>query len=89
LNRIFLHLYLGSPAIARSSSATARSPISAAGTCIGSEKLVDVEFGPRLRVTPGVRADTQVAINGPVALRLDPGKLHLFEPASGWVIPCA
>jgi ABC-type sugar transport system ATPase subunit len=53
---------------------------------LGSEKLVDVEIGPKLRMTAEVRADAQVAIDHQVALQLDPARLHLFEPGSGRVI---
>ncbi len=53
---------------------------------LGSEKLVEVEVGPKLRMTAEVRADTQVAIDDPVALRLDSARLHLFEPGSGRAI---
>jgi ABC-type sugar transport system ATPase subunit len=50
---------------------------------LGSEKLVDVEIGPKQRIVAEVRADARVAINDPVALRFDPARVHLFEPVSG------
>jgi ABC-type sugar transport system ATPase subunit len=50
---------------------------------LGSEKLVDVEIGPKQRIVAEVRADVKVAINDEVALRLDPARVHLFDPVSG------
>jgi ABC-type sugar transport system ATPase subunit len=57
---------------------------------LGSEKLVDVEIDAKQRFTAQVRADnTRVAIDDTVALRLDPVKIHLFEPQSGAAVPRA
>jgi ABC-type sugar transport system ATPase subunit len=50
---------------------------------LGSEKLVDVEIGPKQRLVAEIRADVRVAINDEVALRFDPVRVHLFDPASG------
>ena len=50
---------------------------------LGSEKLVDVEIGPKQRIVAEIRADVRVAINDPVALRFDPARVHLFDPGSG------
>ena len=50
---------------------------------LGSEKLVDVEIGPKQRIVAEIRADVKVAINDAVSLRFDPGRVHLFEPGSG------
>jgi ABC-type sugar transport system ATPase subunit len=50
---------------------------------LGSEKLVDVEIGPKQRIVAEVRADTKVAINDAVSLRFDSERIHLFDPVSG------
>jgi multiple sugar transport system ATP-binding protein len=56
---------------------------------LGSEKLVDVEIGAKQRFTAQVRADTRVAIDDAVGLRLDLAKIQLFEPQGGAVLPRA
>jgi ABC-type sugar transport system ATPase subunit len=50
---------------------------------LGSEKLVDVEIGPKQRIVAEIRADVRVAIDDEVALHFDPTRVHLFDPKSG------
>ena len=50
---------------------------------IGSERLIEVEIAPKLRVTAEVRASHRAAIDDVVAVRPDPAHLHLFDPATG------
>ena len=50
---------------------------------LGSEKLVEVTLGDRRRMTVQVRADTEVKIDDPVGVRLDPQRVHLFDAKSG------
>jgi ABC-type sugar transport system ATPase subunit len=50
---------------------------------LGSEKLVDVEIGPKQRIVAEIRADVRVAIDDEVALHFDPARVHLFDPQSG------
>ncbi|MDP9136950.1 MAG: ABC transporter ATP-binding protein [Pseudomonadota bacterium] len=50
---------------------------------LGSEKLVEVTLGDRRRMTVQVRADTDVKIDDPVGVRLDPQRIHLFDAKSG------
>jgi ABC-type sugar transport system ATPase subunit len=50
---------------------------------LGSEKLVEVALGERRRMTVQVRADTDVKIDDPVGVRLDPQRVHLFDAKSG------
>ena len=54
---------------------------------IGSERLIEVEIAPRLRITAEVRSDIRAALNAPAALAFDPAKLHLFDPATGQALP--
>jgi ABC-type sugar transport system ATPase subunit len=53
---------------------------------IGSERLIEVEIAPKLRITAEVRASHRAAIDDAVAVRLDPAHLHLFDPANGMAI---
>ncbi len=53
---------------------------------IGSEKLIEVELAPKLRVTAEVRASQQAAIDDAVAIRPDPANLHVFDPATGMAL---
>ena len=50
---------------------------------LGSEKLVEVALGERRRMTVQVRADTDVKIDDPVGVRLDPQRVHLFDAKGG------
>jgi ABC-type sugar transport system ATPase subunit len=54
---------------------------------IGSERLIEVEIAPRLRITAEVRSDIRAELNAPAALAFDPAKLHLFDPATGQALP--
>ncbi len=53
---------------------------------IGSERLIEVELAPKLRVTAEVRATHRAAIDDAVAIRPDPAHLHVFDPATGQAI---
>jgi hypothetical protein len=46
-------------------------------------KLVEVSYGDRSRLTVQVRADTHVNVDELVGVRLDPRRIHLFDPSSG------
>ena len=50
---------------------------------IGSERLIEVEIAPKVRVTAEVRASHKAALDEAVAVRPDPGHLHLFDPTTG------
>jgi ABC-type sugar transport system ATPase subunit len=50
---------------------------------IGSERLIEVEIAPKLRVTVEVRASHRAKIDDVVAVRPDPSHVHLFDPESG------
>jgi ABC-type sugar transport system ATPase subunit len=50
---------------------------------IGSEKLVEVAFGDRRRVTVQVRAEAAINIDDVVALKLNARRAHLFDAATG------
>jgi ABC-type sugar transport system ATPase subunit len=50
---------------------------------LGSEKLVEVTLAERRRLTVQVRADTDVKIDDPVGVRLDPQRIHLFDAKNG------
>ncbi len=50
---------------------------------IGSERLIEVEIAPKLRVTAEVRASHRAAIDEAAAVRPDPAQAHLFDPATG------
>ncbi len=50
---------------------------------VGSEKLVDVEFGERRRMTVQVRADMAVQVDEAVGVRIDPRHVHIFDAKSG------
>jgi ABC-type sugar transport system ATPase subunit len=50
---------------------------------LGSEKLVEVTYGERRRLTVQVRADTVVNVDDPVGVRFDAQRVHLFDAASG------
>lgn len=53
---------------------------------LGSEKLVEVAYGERRRVTVQVRAETTVNVDDPVGVRLDIRRAHLFDVSSGAAI---
>ena len=50
---------------------------------LGSEKLIEVEYGERRRVTVQVRAETAVNVDDPVGVRLDARRVHLFDTSIG------
>ena len=50
---------------------------------VGSEKLVEVAFGDRRRLTVQVRAETVINVDDPVAVRFDPKRVHLFDAVTG------
>jgi len=50
---------------------------------LGSEKLVEVEYGERKRVTVQVRAETIVNFDELVGVRLNARRAHLFDSNSG------
>ncbi|MBR0660610.1 ABC transporter ATP-binding protein [Neoroseomonas oryzicola] len=50
---------------------------------IGSERLIEVEIAPKIRVTAEVRASHRASIDDAVAVRPDPAHIHLFDPATG------
>jgi len=50
---------------------------------LGSEKLVDFNYGLREQVTAQVKADSLLEAGQKVWIGLDPAKLHVFDPASG------
>jgi ABC-type sugar transport system ATPase subunit len=52
---------------------------------VGSEKLVEIDLGERQRMTVQVRADAPVP-DGPVGIRFDPRRVHIFDRATGLAI---
>jgi multiple sugar transport system ATP-binding protein len=50
---------------------------------VGSEKLIDLNYGANGRVTAQVKAESPLAAGRKVWIGFDPAKLHLFDPASG------
>ena len=50
---------------------------------LGSEKLIEVEYGERRRVTVQVRAETIVNIDERVGVRMNARRVHLFDSNSG------
>ena len=50
---------------------------------LGSEKLVEVAYGGRRRLTVLVKAETAVAVDDLVAVAFDTRKLHLFDATDG------
>jgi ABC-type sugar transport system ATPase subunit len=49
----------------------------------GSERLVEVELAPKLRITAEVRSDVNPPIDSAAAVALPPDRLHLFDPETG------
>jgi ABC-type sugar transport system ATPase subunit len=49
----------------------------------GSERLVEVEIAPKLRITAEVRSEVNPPIDSPAAVAFSPERLHLFDPESG------
>jgi ABC-type sugar transport system ATPase subunit len=49
----------------------------------GSERLVEVEIAPKLRITAEVRSHINPAIDSPAAVAFPAAKLHLFNPRTG------
>ncbi len=56
---------------------------------IGSERLIEVEIAPKLRVTAEVRASHRATLDEAVAVRPDPAHVHLFDPATGQALNAA
>jgi ABC-type sugar transport system ATPase subunit len=56
---------------------------------IGSERLIEVEVAPKLRITAEVKAEMRVALDTPAAVAFDDAKLHLFDPGTGLALPRA
>ena len=54
---------------------------------IGSERLVEVEVAPKLRITAEVKAEVRATIDAPAAVALDATKMHLFDPETGRALP--
>jgi ABC-type sugar transport system ATPase subunit len=54
---------------------------------IGSERLIEVEIAPKLRITAEVKSEIRAELNAPAAVAFDAGKLHLFDPATGAALP--
>jgi ABC-type sugar transport system ATPase subunit len=50
---------------------------------IGSERLIEVEIAPRVRITAEVKSDIRAALNAPAAVSFDPARIHLFDPGTG------
>ena len=53
---------------------------------VGSEKLVEIELGSRQRMTVQVRADAAVPESGPVGIRFDARRVHIFDRSTGLAI---
>jgi len=54
---------------------------------IGSERLIEVEIAPKLRVTAEVKSEIRAELNAPAAVAFEPAKLHLFDPGTGRALP--
>ncbi|HEV7263590.1 MAG TPA: ATP-binding cassette domain-containing protein [Falsiroseomonas sp.] len=54
---------------------------------IGSERLIEIEVAPKLRITAEVRSEVRAALNTPAAVAFDLAKIHLFDPATGTALP--
>jgi ABC-type sugar transport system ATPase subunit len=54
---------------------------------IGSERLIEVEIAPKLRITAEVKSEIRAALNAPAAVAFDAAKLHLFDPQTGRALP--
>jgi ABC-type sugar transport system ATPase subunit len=50
---------------------------------IGSERLIEVEIAPRMRITAEVKSDIRAALNEPAAVGFDTARVHLFDPDTG------
>ena len=74
--------------------ASLEDPLAVPGTVwmvelIGSERLIEVEIAPKLRITAEVKADIHAAIDTPAAVTFDAARVHLFDPATGLALPRA
>jgi ABC-type sugar transport system ATPase subunit len=49
----------------------------------GSERLVDVEIAPKLRITAEVKSDVKPPIDAAAAVIFPPARMHLFDPVTG------
>jgi multiple sugar transport system ATP-binding protein len=54
---------------------------------IGSERLIEVEVAPKLRITAEVRSEIRAALNDAAAVAFDPARVHLFDPGTGRALP--
>jgi ABC-type sugar transport system ATPase subunit len=54
---------------------------------IGSERLIELEVAPKLRITAEVKSDIRAELNAPAAVAFEPAKLHLFDPDTGRALP--
>jgi ABC-type sugar transport system ATPase subunit len=54
---------------------------------IGSERLIEVEVAPRLRITAEVKSEVRAELNAPAAVAFEPSKLHLFDAGTGRALP--
>jgi ABC-type sugar transport system ATPase subunit len=50
---------------------------------VGSEKLVDLSCGDDLQLMAEVKAEADIAVEETVGIRLNPARLHLFDPETG------
>ena len=50
---------------------------------LGSEKLVDLDYGTGRQVTAQVKADSPLEAGQKVWIGFDPARLHVFDAASG------
>jgi ABC-type sugar transport system ATPase subunit len=53
---------------------------------VGSEKLIEIELGGRQRMTVQVRADAPVPESGPIGIRFDARRVHIFDRSTGLAI---
>jgi len=50
---------------------------------VGSEKLVDLSCGDDVQLMAEVKAEADIAVEQTVGIRLNPSRLHLFDPETG------
>lgn len=50
---------------------------------VGSEKLVDLSCGDDVKLMAEVKAEEDIAVEQTVGVRLNPERLHLFDPETG------
>ena len=54
---------------------------------IGSERLIEVEIAPRMRMTAEVKSHIRATLNESLAVAFDASKVHLFDNATGLALP--